>query len=536
MKHRNTKFSALAALVLPLGFPGGAMAFQVPTIDMSSLAQLKTNVTTNANQLVELNQIKSLNQQQLDAIGQFGPLGSLMSGTSLGNVGSQSDFYSNMQKFAFDPCAINLCQSGTETITGSTDLDEAKTWVLKNFFAGDVLIPEQERDLREIRRRGVINASVNAFALSTITHNDLAGAGQQADALDQIVSASQDLRGDIRANSAIALASYKVELQQLATLASLLEVQSMQNIKDSQIYHELGGTKFADAHIDDDFAKDDKTRRINVTPPKQGASTGSGLGGALIKSLGGGSSVDNILSANGLSLPGDIGGLAAAVKSGEMPSIDPSTVTLRSVSADSVSVAQSAIPESNTALKSSFSQIQDGLAKAGEVGNAKVMMGVAQTYASISGDTSLSAALNTGSLAMDANTADAAISFAKGIKRDLAQNGVVGQYSDYLDGQIAQIENGASQPRSLILDAATLYATLGSDANAKASDILKLDPTSLNEDALRNQIADAIETVAAASGNNDLLKTAGALRSVNQDQIDTLRVTLEQAQNTDRAQ
>lgn len=507
----------------------------VPTIDFSSLTQLKNLISNGQLQNLELTQIKSLEQQQLDALGKAGGLGSLFGSQGLSSLGSQSDFYSNMEKFAFDPCAVNLCQVGDDPV-GTTDIDEAREWAMKNLFAGDIITGEEERDLREIRRRGVLNAAVNGVALATITHNDLAGAGGQADSLDEIVAASQDLRGDMRANSAIALATYKVELQKLAMLTSLVEIQGMANINDVDIYHEDGGTKFSDARIDGDYAVDSPTTRIKVTPPKQGSSGGGGLGGALINSLSGDSSVMDILSSNGKigaqNLPKTIDQLKSDIQTGVLPSISPDKFNMSTIIADTVSVAQASLTKSGSLdLQNSMTMIQSGMSKGGAQGNTTAMLGLATTYASTGGNSTLSAALNTASIAMDSGNTDAALSFANGVLRDLGKTGAQNQFKDFLTSSMAEVESGTRPASSLILDAAAIFASKGSDANQNAANILQFDPAEIGEAFFRDQVAEAMEVISESIGDQKLANVAGTLRNISEADVASLRDAARHAPN-----
>lgn len=535
MTRHNKRFYRRAMLAVLLSctsmalMPAQARAFgQVHTLDMSALAQLKTQVTTLQNQFTELTQLKTLAEEQLSVLGGFGSMGSLFKGTPLSSAGSQSDFYENMKKFAFDPCVVNLCQGGDNPV-GTTDIEEASKWAMSNLFSGQPLSPAEEEDLREVRRRGVISAATNGVAMATITHNDLAGAGDQADALDKIAEASDSLRGDIRANSAIALASYKVQLQQLAILTSMLEVESFSAIKDTQIYHEDGGSKFPDAYLEDDFSVNDRNVRIKVTPPKQGSAGGSGLGGGLIQSImggGNGNPISNILSGAGLgnALPENISELAASVQSGTLPSINPESLNLSTIVADTASVTNIALgSEAPKELASAMTMVQTGLANGGAGGNATAMMGLAQSFASTAGNQALSAALNTASMALGSNTSAPAISFAQGVIRDLKSNGVTGNYAEYLKNQIAAVENGTQDSANLVLDSAAILSGLGSDPNTDVTNILQVDPSGVSDAYFQKMLADAIDAIATATGNEDLAGVADGLRSVDESDVEELR-------------
>lgn len=540
MMRRKTPSSILrkglfAALLSGTALSPAIGIAQVPVNDGQNISEAVTQNQTSQQQLAEITRIRNLEQQQLETMGSFGPLGDLFGGASFSNSGSQSDFYTNMEEFAFDPCAINLCQGGSDVI-GTTDINEAEEWTSRNFFASDIIGYEEERDLREVRRRGQVYASVKGLALSTITSNDLAGAGEEADALEQIVESSNTLRGDIRANSAIALAAYKVELQQLAVLTSLLEVEAMETISGSQIYHETGGTSFPDAFKEGDFDANDSTQRVRVTPPQQGSAGGSGFGGGLIGAIGGDglSGLSSILGDSGLGSVigngGGLGGLMGSVGSGELPNIAPENLSLGTIIGDSASLAHSALPEGvSQQTRAGLSMVETGMAKGGVEGRTSALMGISQARAEAGGNTSLSSALNTGALALSEGSTGMAVNFAKGALRDLSKNGVVGQNASFLESQISQVESGSLDASTLVLNASTLLAAQGSDANAQISQILAVDPAQVTDEYLQSIFSDTIEELGQSTGVNDLSALANSLRNVGQDDIEGLRRTMEQA-------
>lgn len=531
---RGGIFPALLSCTAILSASQAAAFGAVNVMNIPLLAQARNIVSNGQNQIMELTQIRTIEQQQLDAMGPSGTMGSLLGSSGMSSVGSQSDFYTNMQKFAFDPCAVNLCQSGSNPV-GTTDIEEAREWAMKNFFAGEILNPETERDLYEVRRRGAVNAAVDGMAIATITHNELAGAGQQADALDQVVTASQNLRGDIRANSAIALASYKIQVQQLAMLTSLVEIQAMNNINSSDIYHEEGGTSFPDAYMEEDFSVNNRTQRINVTPPRQGSASGGGLGGALTSSLSGNSSIADILSGAGINaaglLPTNVASLADAVQSGALPSIQPSDMTMSAVVADAAAVARTSLETAgaSSALQNSMTMVQAGMVQGGTAGNAMAQMGLAQTLAATGGNRMLSAALTSGAIALDANDAGPSISFAQGVLRDLAANGVTGNYVNHIEASIAAVEAGSQPAATLVLDSAAILSALGSDTNRQVADILQVDPAGATAPFFQQNLSVALQSAATSTGNAGLASIADTLGRVTQQDVDALRQAMERA-------
>lgn len=520
----------------PLAFPDVVHA-GVPVIDTKNIAETAKQAQTGLNQLTELTQLRSLAQEQLATLGDFGPLGDLFGGSSFSDVGSSSDFYTNMESFAFDPCAINLCTGGGDVV-GTTDIGEARKWVEKNFWASDVIDFEQHRDLQEIRRRGRIYAAVNGVALATVTSNDLAGAGEEASALEEIVEASDTLRGDLRANSAIALAAYKIELQQLAMLTSLLEVQAMETISGTEVYYEGGSTSFADAFKEGDFADNDKTKRVRVTIPTKGSAGGIGFGGGLLGSIASGGSLSDLASSLGadsglssvLDGGGGIGGLLSSVESGALPTLSPDDLSIGTMISDSAALAHGALPEDATkTLSSGLSMVETGMARGGTAGRTSALLGASQALSEASGNSSLSTALNTGGLALDGDTPDMAIAFANGALRDLRDNGIVGKSASFLEGQIAKVENGTLDAETLVLDSSALLAKYGSDANAEVASILSVDPSMVDDTYIQRVVSDTIETIADSTGITEMSSIATTLRDVDESDLSSVRSVFEEA-------
>lgn len=279
-KHHNTTKMAgkrrlpllgLAATIAVMGaMPAAAFVStsdSVTRANTANAAQAAQN--TNVQMAITTQAVTETNQA-------IGPAGSVPSpiGGALGTaVGTGSEFYQSMQDFGYDMCAVTLCR-GNDPI-GTKDIEEARTWAMKNFYTqgdgrGGTLSPEARRDLLEIRRRNVAYAAANGLALSVTVHNDLAGADGTANALESKISESPHMRADIQANSAVLLAQYKVQLQQLAVLTAQLDVMAAGSIAATDIYHEDGGSRYADAFIDSDF-KNNYADRASVTRPSRGS-------------------------------------------------------------------------------------------------------------------------------------------------------------------------------------------------------------------------------------------------------------------------
>jgi hypothetical protein len=260
-------FSADTASALGPGNLLGGLGGEVKIEDTVVRKTTKENLQVDKLNLDEQQQQTRLAETQLEAMGQPGGGMSLIGTDAFKGIGSDSDFYQNLEKFGFDMCAINLCQVGDNPQT-TTDVNVARDWAKRTFYSSTQMTNDQVNDLKEVRRRAVAYSAANAFAVSTTVHNDLATGGSSAKTLEDFVHSQSSFRGDIQANSAVALAQYKVALQQLAVLTAMLDIQSTTAISNTDLYHEDGGTEQPDAYNEFDF-RDDGTRQY-VTVPQKG--------------------------------------------------------------------------------------------------------------------------------------------------------------------------------------------------------------------------------------------------------------------------
>lgn len=270
MTHPKTIKLKILTTVAALCFSATSVASQGVLVNEPGV---RSNTGATANAMTNVNTQTIMTRQAIQetqaAIGSAGPSGSPLTGAIGNAIGTGSDFYQNMQRFAYDMCAVTLCENSDPQ--GSTDIEDVREWAMENFYADDILDEPTRRDLLEIRRRGQVYANVNALSLAVTIHNDLAGADGTANALEEKIAQAGNMRADIQANSTILLAQYKVMLQELAVMNASLAVLATNGIAGADIYHEEGGTSFADALNDDDFSDAGFSVRTRVTPPDRGA-------------------------------------------------------------------------------------------------------------------------------------------------------------------------------------------------------------------------------------------------------------------------
>jgi hypothetical protein len=536
MRHNKNKLlstSFISALLSCTFLTASAANAFVSVTDSLANSRLATQVTNMQNQLGQLEKMRNLANQQLSAFGEFGTMGDIFGGTSFDQMGSNSTFYENMQKFAFDPCAINLCTIGDNPI-GTTDFEEARDWAMKNFYTSEVLNNSDSRDLAEVRRRAVVYAATNGMALANIVHNDLAGSGEEAQALEDIVEASQNLRGDIRANTAVSIATYRIEIQKLAMLTSMLEVESASAIVNTSVFHEDGGSEYPDAFIDADYSANDLTRRVQVTIPEKGSpSGGSGMGGGLIGSLLGGSDSTTgvLLESAGLTDVASVftssdpsQALMDGITSGSFGSMPPESLNMGSVMADAANLTSNIASESGSPeLAAPLRSIESGFSKGGTSGNAQGVMGVAQTLAMTGGNADLSSILNVGRISLDTGNLEKALSFAEGALSDLRRNGLGGSLDKYLSDQIEQVRQTSSGIEALVLDTSAMISAMGTSPDAQIARVLQVDVATLRSSDLQELTASAINAVGDNIDRPELRTIADGVLTINDGDLADIR-------------
>ena len=540
MTHHRfiTKFFSMYSVTLfaLTLLPAPALSFMgaggVSVIDHTANSKLAESLTAQQNHMVELNLIRALEHQQLDAFGRSGPMGKFRFQNETGIDASSPGFRKSMQSLAFDPCVVNLCQVGSNP-AGTTDVGEVQDWAMKNFYASDIIDPMSIRDLREVRRRAIVSASVNAMALATITRNELATSGGRLGAFEEAMSGALNLREDIRINSAIALATHKAALQQLAIAASLLEVSAMSNIADSDIYHEAGGIRFPDALIDADFAPEDPLKRIDVTAPVRGHSGNSVFKGNLLAAaLQPG--LQNIQFNKGNAHESPISE-KPEIAFGNLLNVNPEKITMSRIVADSASLANNSYDRTKApkGISAAFNLIKKGLSTDNSIGRAKAIMGLAKIHAIAGGDELLAESIEIGVTAM--NSREAAIEFANGVIDVINSSESDSQFADYIRNSIFEMNAGVQDPSILVLDATAILAGSAGKSGTMARNLLLVDATAADGGYFRESMSEAMEILSEHTGNNRYAEISKMLQDISESDLQRLKDEIRQGNDTDLA-
>lgn len=511
---------ALALVVAPVS---GARAGGYPVIDTSSIAQLKTMVTHMRGLVSEFTEVRAMMGDMLSAFGEFGVMPDVLKGTVFAGIGSESDFYANMAKYGFDPCAINLCQSGDNPAV-FTDIAQARAWTMKNLFVNRRMVGNEQENLMEVRRRAVAYTASNALGLSKTIHGELIQSGTAVQSLETIIAGAADLRGDVRANSAVALAQYKAQLQQIALLTAMVDVASTRAIRDLDLFDPEGGDTIPTAIIDTDFVGGNLGKgRVRVTQPARGSASGGGssLGGSLL-----GAALGSALPPEISSILRDtpIGAAVSAAAGGSFSGILGSSVQAAGafgkgdLFSDALSVAGEVLRSTgNSQIASAVDLVGRGVSGSSATdqrGNFEAILGLGSMVAQQVGDPRLSSGIAlAGKLVRGGGSP---IDFAKGVATDIG--GADPAAADWLSGRIKSFEGGAAAPESLLLDAAYASARQA-DPTGRVAAILQGDPAGMASADVIGIARQALDLAGSISGNKAIKDVSAGVARISDQQL-----------------
>lgn len=260
--------SVAASLILTM-LPNTAQA-NVPVID-NAVRRVVEHIQGETTRVREsATQIERSNREISEAIGPAGPTGQAQAQTANPAIGADTPFFQNAEQLRIDFCSITLCQTDNGP-SDPTSVENVYEWSMTNFYSSELLnedIGGPGQDLREIRRRAVVYATVKSFAFAAVVMDDLSTSQNVVRVLETTVNNANNVREDIKANSFITLAGYRQQTQQLGLMSLQLLQTSAMGILGTGLYHEEGGTEFANAFIEDDFQGGIRER---LTAPERGS-------------------------------------------------------------------------------------------------------------------------------------------------------------------------------------------------------------------------------------------------------------------------
>jgi ATP-dependent helicase/DNAse subunit B len=236
----------LILTVMGLAVPAQA---QLPVIDASSIAQASQAVQTAQKQYEQLQQMYGTVTGIANTIGKVGnptlafqdllnqsglsknasPLVDLLNAAqgATNSVNGLSTLYSTISQQAQ--------ASGTAFVKPDfTSFSSAQNWVNTqltvpaNSNASSLTLARQARSLL------ASESATNAYAMALTARQQVSSMATTSQTLADNAKNSQDLRGDIAANTAVMLAMHDELAQVQALLAAILEVQSTAHLADSE--------------------------------------------------------------------------------------------------------------------------------------------------------------------------------------------------------------------------------------------------------------------------------------------------------------
>jgi hypothetical protein len=273
MTKRRTLLNGIAAGIVAAGAIAGAAKAEVPVVDMV----VGTNTAKTAAEMMQqvslITDIKSTTMDTLKSIGSFGPRdiapGGLWSGFQGGGPGAQA-----LSAYKPDTCAIVACKGaggGTEAPTG--DYKATRDWVANTFYVNKTVSSVQSQNLIEIRSRARREAALSGYSLALTTRQELSGAPAKASSLEGIAKGANDMRDDIRANTAVSMAQYNQNVQMLALLTSLVEMTSAGHIAGDSLVSSVSSSSKVPI-VRNEAEYNASGARVVAAETEQGTSTG----------------------------------------------------------------------------------------------------------------------------------------------------------------------------------------------------------------------------------------------------------------------
>lgn len=272
------KYLSIAAALAMASVAAPAFA-QVAVIDQAVISNTANAVSAINNQTNETRKITSINEDIADTIGQYGSLDDLRQLPQWQEFKDGGAMAEAMATFGPNTCALVACGTGGQEAE-LDDLSATREWVSKNFFVKDAPSLSEQNNLSKLRNKAMVQSSMAGYSMSMMARQDLSRAQKKSQDLEDLVSGSDTLRADVRANSAVALAQYQVQVQQLAMLSSLVEIQASQQLAASGDYVDAGGGE-APPEVYQAGDYDPVTgRRISTSVDDEGVATGQKAGNA----------------------------------------------------------------------------------------------------------------------------------------------------------------------------------------------------------------------------------------------------------------
>lgn len=266
---RKLYLSGAVALVALVASAAPCFA-QVPVMDSAVISASNKIASNTQEQLKILKDIKGTTEEILESLGNQGQgQYDLNKNKDWKEFSSGGDLLKALEQFAPNLCALSGCQGAKKV--EFKDLAEARAYIMKSLYGTDVSSRADQSDYEQLRKNAEREANVSGYALALVARQYLAESGDRAKKLDGIVNSADDVRADLRANSAVTLVQHQELTGMLALMTSMLERDATEFLAhgEKDFVSAEGGNGPADARNDSDYTSDGRRIGVNGSGAQQ---------------------------------------------------------------------------------------------------------------------------------------------------------------------------------------------------------------------------------------------------------------------------
>lgn len=468
----------------------------VAVIDNQVASNTANAVSAINQQLDELKKITSLNTDIFNSVGKFGTIEDLRTLSQWQDFKDGGSMAEALASFGPNTCAVVACSTGGQQ-ADLTQLSDARSWVDKSFFINKAPSLADQSNLTKVRGKAMVESSISGYSMALMARENLTKAKKASQDLESLVAGATDLRTDMRANSAVAIAQHQVLVQQLAMLTSLVEMQASQQLANSSDFIDASGSSSPPQVYDPKDYNPITGSRLSASKDDEGNSTGTAAA--------------NPAGATGSSTSSTTTSSGTTYKSGSSTGTTTGTSVIPTVSSGTSTITSGVFAGSNSAVQTdpSYSDLASQLIQAGvqtlrqkgssEAANVLGNIGSSLTttqsdpYGVVWSSASAQSYGNSGLYSVVQNAQQAAYSGDTAQMNSLiATAQQVAQTSGNPNAlsimqQTTQTwaQSGTSQSQNVALNSAYVISQYGGYSNSSAvSNTLMLDPTKASQQQL----------------------------------------------------
>lgn len=271
----NRKASlTIAAMVSGLVLSASPASALVAVIDNQVASNTANAVNAINQQLSELKKITSLNTDIFNSVGKFGTIEDLRTLSQWQDFKDGGSMAEALASFGPNTCAVVACGTGGQQ-ADLAQLSDARSWVDKSFFINKAPSLSDQSNLTKVRSKAMVESSMSGYSMALMARENLTKAKKSSQDLESLVAGATDLRTDMRANSAIAIAQHQVMVQQLAMLTSLVEMQASQQLASSSDFIDASGASSPPQVYDPKDYDPITGSRLSASKDDEGNATGA---------------------------------------------------------------------------------------------------------------------------------------------------------------------------------------------------------------------------------------------------------------------